>query len=562
MLHHITLRQKIITMIAVMCGLFLVALDQTIVSTALSSIVEEFNSFSSLSWIVTAYLLGNTVTVPIAGKLSDLFGRRIMLLIGVAIFTITSLFSGSATDIGQLIVARAVQGIGGGIIMANAFTIIGDLFSMRERGRWQGFIGSVFAIASIAGPLIGGFFTDAHSIFGVITSWRWNFWLNVPIGLIAFIMIAKYCPPIKHDKKPSIDYLGAGFLTLALSALILAVDNTDKIFASLIDAGISLGVIQFTLYAVSAVATALFIWAETRAKEPVIPLDFFKNRTFTSVMVIATLFGAAFLGAIIYLTQFNMQVYQVSATTAGLMLIPMVGSITISSALIGIAVTKTGKYKTFFISGLALATIAVFFLTTLTPTSPYWYEAIILIAVGLGLGTGMPIMNLAVQNEFEQHHLGVATASSQLFRGLGSTIGIAIFGALLTAGATAHLPNIADSAYIQMLKAQPAAAKILTDTSSNTILNLNTHDALDQVRNGLKTGLDEKQVPEPQKTTIMNQLEANQKEFSDVVSKAFAQALRPIFYLATILMVIATVIGFGVKERQLRGQVGDTPGVE
>ena len=562
MLHNISLRQKIITMIAVMCGLFLVSLDQTIVSTALSAIVDEFDSFSSLSWIVTAYLLGNTVAVPIAGKLSDLYGRRPMLLIGVALFTITSLFSGSATDITQLIAARAVQGVGGGIIMANAFTIIGDLFSMRERGRWQGFIGSVFAIASIVGPLVGGFFTDEHTIFSIATSWRWNFWLNVPIGIIAFYMIARYCPVIKHDKKPTIDYLGAGALTLALSSLILAVDNTDKIFSGIIDAGVSLDVVRIALYSLTAIGTALFIWAEMKAKEPIIPLSFFRNRTFSSIMVIALLFGAAFLGAIIYLTQFNMQVYQVSATAAGLMLIPMVGSITVTSALIGILVTKTGKYKAFFISGLALATIAALFLVTLTPQSPYWYEAIILVAVGLGLGTGMPVMNLAVQNEFEQQHLGVATASNQLFRGLGSTIGIAVFGAMLTAGATANLPNIGDSAYVQILKSQPAAAKLLTDTSSNTILNLNTLDALNNVNKGVAAGLAKQQVSKPQKKQIMDQLREAQNRFSVTVSEAFAKALRPIFYLSAALMTIATIVAFGVKERKLRGRIGDTPGVE
>lgn len=562
MLHHISLRQKIITMLAVMCAMFLVALDQTIVSTALSAIVEEFNSFSSLSWVVTAYLLGNTVTVPIAGKLSDIFGRRIILLIGVAIFTVTSFFSGSAVDINQLIIARAIQGIGGGIIMANAFTIIGDLFSPRERGRWQGFIGSVFAFASIAGPLIGGFFTDSHTIFSLVTSWRWNFWLNVPIGIIAFAMIARYCPPIRHEHRPKIDYLGAGALTLALSALILAVDNTDKIFASVIDHGISLGWIQTILYTITAVSTALFMYFETKAEEPIIPLRFFKNRTFSLVMAVAVLFGAAFLGAIIYLTQFNMQVFSVDATTAGLMLIPMVAGLSVTSAVTGLIVTKTGKYKIFFVSGLMLATFSVFLLTLLTPQSSYLFEAVALTLVGIGLGTGMPIMNLAVQNEFEQKDLGVATASSQLFRGLGSTIGIAIFGAMLTAGATANLPHIADSAYIKTLSAQPGASNILVDTSANTILNLNTKDALDQVDTAMSAGLDKSPLPQAQKEQLKSQFMKEQASFSTTVSAAFSKALRPIFYLSGALMVIATVLGFGIKERKLRGHFGDTPGLE
>ncbi|HET6622666.1 MAG TPA: MDR family MFS transporter [Candidatus Saccharimonadales bacterium] len=549
-------------MLAVMCGLFLVALDQTIVSTALSSIVEEFNSFSSLSWVVTAYLLGNTVTVPIAGKLSDLFGRRIVLMVGVAIFTITSFFSGSAADINQLIIARAIQGIGGGIIMANAFTIVGDLFSPRERGRWQGLIGAVFAVSSVIGPLLGGFLTDHHTLFGLVTSWRWNFWLNVPIGILAFAFIAKYCPRIRHDHKPAIDYLGAGTLTVALSSLILAVDNTDKIFAGLIADGVSLGLIKVILYAAAAIFGAAFVWLETKAEEPIIPLDFFKNRTFRTIMAVALFFGAAFLGAIIYLTQFNMQVFGVSATDAGLMLLPMVGGLTLTSALTGLLVTKTGKYKRFFIGGLSLATISVFALTTLTPSSPYWHEAIIMAFVGIGLGTGMPIMNLAVKNEFEQKHLGAATASSQLFRGLGSTVGVAVLGAMLTSGVTSHLGNIGDDAYIQRINSQPEAAKVLGDGTANTVLNLNTKDAKDKIMDGLNQKLDQSNVSSETKQQIKQQFRADQDAFSAKVSSAFSKSLRPIFYVSATLMAVATVVAWGVKEKPLRGRPDDTPGAE
>lgn len=214
-----------------MSALFLVALDQTIIATALGKIVEEFNSFSSLTWVVTAYLLTTTVTVPIAGKMSDIFGRRRVLLSGVIIFALGSLWSGASGSIEQLILARAFQGIGGGIIMANAFTVAGDLFSPRERGKWQGLIGAVFGLSSVIGPLLGGFLTDPHSFLGLTTNWRWTFWINVPIGIISFFIIAKYLPLIKHDHKPKIDVLGANLLTVALSTLILAVDNTERIFA-------------------------------------------------------------------------------------------------------------------------------------------------------------------------------------------------------------------------------------------------------------------------------------------------------------------------------------------
>lgn len=561
MLHHIPLRQKIITMIAVMCGMFLVALDQTIIATALTKIVEEFNDFSGLSWIVTAYLLTSTVTVPIAGKLSDIFGRRLMLLIGVAIFTLTSLFSGSAENMMQLILARSLQGIGGGIIMANAFTIIGDLFSPRERGRWQGFISSVFGLASVIGPLLGGFLTDGHNLLGLVTSWRWNFWINVPIGIVAFIMIMRYCPSIRHDHKPKIDYAGASLITVALTSLILAVDNTKDIFADLISQGVSLTVLRASLYGLAVAATVAFVWVERKAKEPIISLKYFKNRTFSSVMIIALLFGAAFLGAILYLTQFNQQVFGADATKAGLMLLPMITALTITSAVTGQIVSRTGKYKVFFVGGLSLATLCVLSLSLLQADSPYWHEAIIMALVGMGLGTGMPIMNLAVQNEFEQRELGAVTASSQLFRGLGSTIGTAIMGSILTLGVAHLLGNLNQDPYIETLKAQPAAAQIIgSDVSTDTALTLNQADVKQKINSGLDKGLAQSNLSPATQAQAKQAFLAKQQDFKQRLIGSFVTSLHRVFYVAAALMAIATVVAFGVKERPLRGHADDTPG--
>lgn len=561
MLHHIPMRQKILTMIAVMSGLFLVALDQTIISTALAKIVEDFNSFSSLSWVVTAYLLTSTVTVPIAGKLSDIFGRRLVLMVGVAVFTLASLLSGSAASIEQLIIFRAIQGIGGGIIMANAFTIVGDLFNPRERGRWQGLIGATFGLSSVLGPLLGGFLTDPHTFLGLTTDWRWTFWINVPIGIVSFLVIAKYCPPIRHDHKPKIDYLGAGFLAFALSSLILAVDNTEKIFAEVIAQGISLELLQGTLYALAAVSAAAFVWAERRAEEPIIPLSFFKNRTFSTIMVVALLFGAAFLGAIMYLTQFNIQVFEATATEAGLMLLPMIAGLMATSLLTGQLVSRTGKYKLPIIAGFVLATISVFALTTLTPESPYLQEAIIMIFVGIGLGAGMPIINLAVQNEFTQRDLGAATASSQLFRGLGSTVGTAILGTMLTTGVSASLSDIANDPYIQTLKQQPAASALVANLDTDTALNLNTHDAKEKVREALDDSLAKSPAPEAVKTEMQRSLQEQQQAFNDRVVSAYSDSLRPLFYTSAGLMAAATLIALGIRERPLRSGNDETPGL-
>ena len=448
--HHLPLRNKLIIMGSVMASLFLVALDQTIVSTALGKIVEEFNAFSSLSWIVTAYLLTTTITVPIAGKLSDLFGRKSILLAGVTIFGIGSLMSGLAGDINQLIWWRALQGIGGGIITANAFTIVGDLFAARERGKWQGFIGAVFGISSVIGPLLGGWLTDHQNLLGFVTDWRWTFFINVPVAIAALALIVIFCPPLRHIKKPQIDYLGAAFLTVALATIVLAVDNTDVIFRDVLSAtGLTLTGLRVIMGVIIALSAAAFIWAERRSPEPILPLRFFKNRNFSLVISVSMLFGAGFMGAILYLTQFNQQVFGASPTDSGLMLLPMVAGLMIASIGSGQIISRTGKYKAFMQIGIVLATLMVALLTTLSPESSYLYEAVLMVLLGFGLGLVMPVLNIAVQNEFKQLELGVATSSVQLFRGLGSTVGIALFGAMLTAGLTTHLSDINKDPYVQ-----------------------------------------------------------------------------------------------------------------
>lgn len=560
MLHQISMRQKALIMVAVMAALFLVALDQTIIATSLTKIVEQFNAYDSLGFIVTAYLLLSTVTVPLAGKMSDMFGRRPILLIGVIVFTVGSFLSGSSQNITQLIAYRALQGFGGGVIAANAFTIIGDLFTPRERGRWQGIFGAVFGLASVVGPLLGGWLTDAHQVFGLTTDWRWTFFINIPVGIFAAFVIARYCPTIKHENKPKVDWAGSSYLTVALAALVLAVDNTATIFKFLITDGWNVDVIKLLLYIIAVLSGALFVWAETRAKEPVIPLSFFKNRTFTSVMIAALLFGAAFLGAILYLTQFNQQVFDADATTAGLMLLPMIGGMMVASTLIGQVVTKTGKYKRFIVAGFIIATLSVLSLVVLEPNTPYWHEAIIMVFAGVGLGTAMPILTLAVQNEFEQKDLGVATASSQLFRGLGSTIGTAMLSGILTAGITAQMGHISNTAYIQTLRKNPQSASVLKDgVSANTALELNQQG--DSIRSEAHQAIDKSATPAPIKQQLKKSFDSEQKDFNGKITQAFATALHKVFYVSGALMGLAFIAILFLKERELRNTHG-TPGVE
>jgi EmrB/QacA subfamily drug resistance transporter len=559
MLHHLSTRQKVIVMLAVMSGLFLVALDQTIIATALAAITKEFNSYSSLGFIVTAYLLTSTVSVPIAGKLSDMYGRRPILLGGVIIFTLGSLLSGMAQSIEWLIAMRAMQGIGGGMIMANAFTIIGDLFSPRERGKWQGLIGAVFGISSVVGPLLGGWLTDGQSIGSMTTDWRWTFFINVPVGILAGAVIARYAPSTASSKTHRPDYLGALLITVCLSALVLAVDNTEAIFSHVIDSGISLGVIQATLWAIAAISGGLFIKVEHRAKEPILPPRFFSNRTYRLMALATLLFGAAFLGGILYLTQFNQQVFGVTASQAGLMLLPMMGGMMVSSIGIGQLVARTGTYKNFIVVGFLVAGLAIGSLAFLSPDSPYIQQAISMVFIGLGMGMAMPILNLAVQNEFTQKDLGAATSSVQLFRGLGSTVGTAVLSGILTTGIMQSISNPANIPYIQTLKQQPAGQQLLADDdiSADTLLQLNAQKTTihDSAANAIHAAPASEGVKEKQLQAFENQ----QTEFSGEVVDAFTDSLRQIFIVAAVLMVAGTIVVAGVPNKKLRSDVHITP---
>ena len=619
LLNHLTNKRKVIIMLAVMCAMFLVSLDQTIVATALTHIVDDFHSFSKMSWVVTAYLLTITVSVPLSGKISDLFGRKPVLLFGVALFAISSLFTGSSGNIDWLIIFRAVQGIGAGVIMANAFTIIGDLFTPRERGKWQGLISAVFAVAAAAGPLIGGYFSDAGWFFGLATSWRWNFWLNVPIGIFAFAMITIFSPNIKHAKRAKIDYAGALFMTIALVAIVLATDNTSSIFASWISAGWSLAVVRLVWFAIAAVAVGIFILVERKAESPILSLSFFKNRTFATGQIAMLLFGAAFMSMILYTTQFNQQVFGATATSSGLMLLPAVLSMGFMSAMTGQIITKTGRYKLQMVLGFVAIVIAgVWWALTLTADSRFIQEAMILVLAGLGMGSAMPALNLAVQNSVHQKDIGVATSSVQLFRSLGQTIGTAVLGSMLTAGVAAGLGNISKIPFIQAINNSPQAAQVLDGQKidADFALSLNTPEMskkisasvnsailaqvdakLNQAKQETAAKIKERisaQLPAGLNQTQRDQLikeksasliaESNAKiaaqkpaairqatnnfnnikaDFSTKVVDSFTRELNQIFWAVSVIAAIGTlIVAVGLKEHRLRGSLEGAPGVD
>lgn len=552
MQHHLPLRSKIIIMVSVMASLFLVALDQTIIATALGKIVEEFSAFSSLSWVVTAYLLTTTITIPIAGKMSDLYGRRTVLLIGVAVFTIGSMLSGLSGNIEQLVVWRAVQGIGGGIITANAFTIVADLFVARERGRWQGMIGAVFGLSSIVGPLLGGWLTDGHTIAGLTTDWRWTFYINIPVGILAFALLVKYCPSLRRDAKPRIDYLGVAILASILALTVLAIDNTEEIFSTLLtNTGMSLAVLRILMTIVIMGLIVWFVVVERRANEPVIPLRFFKNRNFVLIIFISLLFGASFIGSILYLTQFNQQVFGATPTESGLMLLPLVAGVMLSSVGAGQIISRIGRYKWFMRIGLAVAAVFMASLATLSPESTYAQEAVLMVCLGLGMGVALPVLNLAVQNEFAMHDVGVATSSTQLFRSLGSTIGVSVFGALLTAGIVAQIATVSSTQYVQQIARTLPASMEFDAQDSNTLLRLNTTEmkrqAFDMFTKSLQT------TPPDARRQAESMFLVSQREFSSTIVGVFSDSLRRVYIIASIVIAVAAMLSWWIKERTLAG---------
>ena len=403
----------------------------------------------------------------------------------------------------------------------------------------------------MVGPLLGGILTETHQILGLTTSWRWTFFINVPIGIAAFIVVAIFSPSFRHAAKARIDFAGAALLTIALGTLVLAVDNTDKIFADfLTSSGWSLAGLRIAMYAVVVAAITALIVVERKVMEPIINLRFFKNRNFILIMGVALLQGAAFLGSILYLTQFNQQVFGASPTQSGLMLLPLIAGLMAVSIATGQIVSRTGKYKAVLLTGFGFATVAIALLATLNPGSPYWYEAIIMFFAGAGLGAAMPIINLAVQNEFEQKDIGAATSSSQLFRSLGSTVGTAVFGSMLTAGVVASIGSVTGDPYVKAVAASPSSSHLGDLTDPNNLLNLNTPTIKTAITDGFAKGT--ATLPAQQKAAAQQTFSSNQQAYTNRIINAFSNSLHWIFVVAAGLMIVATFFVFNIKERPLK----------
>ena len=400
-----------------MIGMLLSALDQTIVSTALPTIVGDLGGLEHLSWVVTAYMLASTVTAPLYGKLSDLYGRRTLYQAAILIFLLGSVLAGLSQSMLQLIIFRGIQGAGAGGLMVLAQVIVGDIVSPRQRGRYQGYIGSVFAFSSIAGPLIGGFFVDHMS-------WRWVFYVNFPLGAIAIFVTQKSLKLPHTRREHKIDWAGAALSTIAISSLLLAAVSGGTVYpwASAEIVG---------LCALSLVAGAWFIRVESRASEPILPLELFRNRVFSVGSLLSFLVGVTMFGAIIFMPLFLQVVIGVSATRSGLLLMPLMAGLLTSSIVSGRLITRLGRYRIFPILGTLVTSLGYGLLAIMHPNTSLVVACLNMALVGLGLGMIMQVIVLAIQNAVDRKHLGAATSAAQFFRSIGGTIGITLFGVIM-----------------------------------------------------------------------------------------------------------------------------------
>lgn len=414
----ITPQRRNLIFLAVLLGMLLAALDQTIVATALPTVVSDLGGAGHQSWVVTSYLLASTIVTAVVGKLGDMFGRKVVFQGSVLFFLAGSVLCGLAGSMTMLVVARALQGIGGGAIMVTAMAVIGEVIPLRERGRYQGALGAVFGVTTVIGPLLGGFFTD-H------LTWRWAFWINVPVAFVVLAVSVVAIPALAKSSKPAIDYAGIVLVGLGASGLVLATSWGGGEYAWGSPTIIS-------LFVGSAVALVLFVLVETRTAEPILPMRLFANPVFTVCCILAFIVGFAMLGALTFLPTFMQFVDGVSATESGLRTLPMVAGLLITSMGSGVIVGRTGRYKVFPVVGTAVMAVGFLLLSRMDATTPAWQQSVFLFVLGTGIGMCMQVLVLTVQNTTSFADLGVATSGVTFFRTIGSAFGAAIFGSLFT----------------------------------------------------------------------------------------------------------------------------------
>ena len=433
---------------ALLLVLLLASLDQTIVSTALPTIVGDLGGVSDLSWVVTAYLLSSTVAGPVYGKLGDQYGRKVVLQAAIVIFLVGSALCGLSQNMTELILFRGLQGLGAGGLIVVTIAVIGDIIPPRERGRYQGYFGGVFGVSTVLGPLLGGFFVDN-------LSWRWIFYVNLPIGLIALAVIAAVFQPRTGHEKHTIDYLGAALLAGGLSAIVLytSLGGTTYSWTSPWMLALIIG---------GAVVLAGFVFAEGRAVEPILPLELFRNRVFSVTSAVGFIVGLALFGAVTYLPLYLQDVKGHSPTTSGLLILPLMVGLLITSIGSGQLISRFGRYKPFPVAGTAVMTVGLLLLSRLQVDTSTMVTGAYMLVLGLGLGLVIQVLVLAAQNAVDYNYLGVASSGSTLFRQIGGSIGVAVFGAIFANQLAGNLVGkLPPGAHVPAAAANPAVIKRL-----------------------------------------------------------------------------------------------------
>ncbi|MEU7849372.1 MDR family MFS transporter [Micromonospora parva] len=501
-------RQQIrLLMLGLMTGMLLAALDQTIVGTALPTIVGELGGINHYSWVVTAYLLASTASTPLYGKMADLYGRRPVFLFSIGTFLVGSLLAGLSQNMTQLIVTRGIQGLGAGGLLTLAFTIISDVVSPRERGKYQGLFGAVFGISSVAGPLVGGYFAE--------TDWRWIFYINVPLAILAIVVCYHVMRLIPFERRDhSIDWLGAGLLVAGVSSLLLALSwgGNEYPWGS--------GVI-ISLFVVGAVLGVLFVLQEARVAEPILPLRLFRSATFALANSALLVIGLVMFGSIIFIPLYLQIVKGASPTQSGLLMLPMMAGIIITSILTGRAMTRIGRYKWFPVAGSVTLLVGMFLFTQLEVATSLWVAFGYMVVIGVGLGLCMQSLILAVQNAVSVRDLGAGTSSATFFRSLGGSFGVAILGTVLSSRLTGGLADRLPGAIAQLPPQEQAAVA----ASGGTNISINDPATI-------------LALPGPVRAAIQG---------------AFVDALDMVFLTAGLIAIVAVVVTLTLPNTQLRG---------
>jgi EmrB/QacA subfamily drug resistance transporter len=517
-------REKMEILFAVMLGLFLGALDQTIVGPALPTIVTQLSGNDYYVWAITIYLLTSTISVPFWGKLSDIYGRKPIFMIGIVIFLVGSALSGLSQNMGMLILFRGIQGIGAGSLFPVALAVIGDLFTPKERGKYQGLFGAVFGIAFVAGPLIGGFLTEN-------VGWHWIFYVNVPIGIVALIVIQRLLPTVKTASATrNFDIIGGVIFTIAMVFLLLGLtfkqsgDWTDPNVGGFILIGI--------------VGTLLFILAESRAKEPIIPLDLWKVRTYSATMVSVFFAAFAFFGAIVFLPRWFQVVEGFSPTNSGLALLPLMVGLIFSSIVSGLVVARTGRYRWLIVGSIAVMGFAVVLMTQLTKDTPVPVVWLWMFIAGLGVGTTFSVPTIVIQNAVPFKQLGVATSNLTFFRQIGGTIALAFVGTIF---ATSFQDNL-----IPQMTAAGVPQPVLdgfTKASSSGSFDFSSLTGVGDLGAAILAA-----IPAQARAVVQPFIGA----MVEGVHGAFSLATAQTFWLGVIGSVVALLAAVAIKEIPLR----------